>query len=100
MPTLIRLFIILLVLAGLVYGGMVALVSVVEPREKLETIRIPTRELVPQADRDPLVRREIDTSRTAPAPAPTPAPAAQPLPPADSSAADEDGVVTLQPGTE
>ncbi|WP_417307708.1 hypothetical protein [Devosia sp.] len=98
MPTLIRLFIVLLVLAGLAYGAMVALVATVEPREKLETIRIPTRELVPQPSRDPLVRREIDTSRTAPEP--TPAPAAQPIPPADTSAADEEGVVTLQPGIE
>ena len=46
MPTLIRLIITLLFLAGLVYAGMVALVSFVEPTPKQTTIRIPARELL------------------------------------------------------
>jgi len=46
MPTLIRLIITLLFLAGLVYAGMVALVAFVEPTPKETTIRIPARELL------------------------------------------------------
>ncbi|HLV82615.1 MAG TPA: hypothetical protein VKY62_02435 [Devosia sp.] len=46
MPTLIRLIITLLFLAGLVYAGMVALVSFVEPAPKQVTIRIPARDLL------------------------------------------------------
>lgn len=62
MPTLIRLLIVVLVLAGLGYGAMLALATMVDPGEKEITIRIPARELVPAPQRDPLVRREIDTS--------------------------------------
>jgi len=46
MPTLIRLVITLLFLAGLVYAGMVALITFVEPTPKEETIRIPQRDLL------------------------------------------------------
>lgn len=46
MPTLFRLLITLLFLAGLVYAGMFALVSFVEPTPKEVTVRIPTRELL------------------------------------------------------
>ena len=94
MPTLIRLIVILLVLGGIGYGAMFALTVFVQPREKDVTIRIPARDLVPEVQRDPLVRREIDTTRpTTPAPAEVaPAPQGEP--------AGEDGVVTLQPGTE
>ena len=46
MPTLIRLIITLLFLAGLVYAGMFALVAFVEPTQKEQTIRIPQRELL------------------------------------------------------
>ena len=46
MPTLIRLIITLLFLAGLVYAGMFALVVFVEPKPKEVTIRIPARELL------------------------------------------------------
>ena len=43
MPTLIRLIVIIAVLVGLVYGGMVALVQMVkvEPREMTQTVTIP-----------------------------------------------------------
>src|SRR5688572_18012709 len=89
MPTLIRLFVILLVLAGLVYGGMIALVAMVKPPEELVTIRIPARELVPPAEREPLVRREIDTSRTATSPAPAEPAAGEPAAtPAEAAPAD------------
>lgn len=46
MPTLIRLIITLLFLAGLVYAGMVALIAFVQPTPKEVTIRIPTRDLL------------------------------------------------------
>lgn len=46
MPTLIRLIITLLFLAGLVYAGMFALVALVEPAPKEVTIRIPSRDLL------------------------------------------------------
>lgn len=96
MPTLIRLLVILLVLVGLAYGGMFALVAVVDPGEKEVTVRIPTRDLVAAPEREPLVRREIDTGRTADSP-----------PPADEAPADaapdepagEGEVQTLAPGT-
>jgi hypothetical protein len=46
MPSLIRLVITLLFLAGLVYAGMFALVTFVEPTPKEVSQRIPTRELL------------------------------------------------------
>jgi hypothetical protein len=46
MPTLIRLVITLLFLAGLVYAGMFALVAFVDPTPKQTTIRIPARDLL------------------------------------------------------
>ncbi len=46
MPTLIRLIIALLFLAGLAYGGMVALVTLVEPEQREVTVRIPARDLL------------------------------------------------------
>jgi hypothetical protein len=50
MPTLIRLVIFLLVLAGLGYGAMFALTVMVDPGEKDITIRIPARELTQGGD--------------------------------------------------
>jgi hypothetical protein len=49
MPTLIRLLIVLLVLSGLVFAGMIALTVMVDPGEKDVTIKIPARDLVPPA---------------------------------------------------
>lgn len=95
MPTLIRLFLILLVLVGLAYGGMYALVTTVDPGEKEITVRIPTRDLIAAPEREPLVRREIDTSRTADSPPPAEAPAA--AAPAEAAPA-EGEVQTLSPG--
>jgi hypothetical protein len=104
MPTLIRLLVVLLVLAGIAFGAMFALVATVTPREKQVTIRIPARDLVPTAANDPLVRREIDTSRpTRPVETPaaeTPAtPAETPATPADNGENQGD-VVTLEQGVE
>ena len=98
MPTLIRLVVILLVLVGLAYGGMFALVAAVDPGEKDITIRIPTRDLVAAPERTPLVRREINTSRTADSPPPAEPAAADPAP-AEAAAGDAGGDVrTLSPG--
>ena len=49
MPTLIRLFVFLLVLAGLGFAGMIALTAMVDPGEKDITIKIPARELTAPA---------------------------------------------------
>ena len=68
MPTLIRLVITLLFLAGLVYAGMFALVSFVEPTQKEVTIRIPSRDLL--AGGQPAL-----PGQTAPAETPAEAPA-------------------------
>lgn len=73
MPTLIRLLVLLLVLAGIAYGAMFALVALVDPGEQEVSIRIPARNLLPAPERDPLVRREIDTSRPIEVPAAAPA---------------------------
>jgi predicted membrane-bound mannosyltransferase len=100
MPTLIRLIVVLLVLAGIAFGAMFALVATVTPREKQVTVRIPARDLVPSAANDPLVRREIDTSRpTTPVETPAVAPAETPAAPADTTGNDGD-VVTVQQGVE
>lgn len=97
MPTLIRLIVILLVLAGLGYGAMYALTVAVEPKEKEVTIRIPARDLLPPAQRDPLVRREIDTTRPVEL-APVVEPEVELPPPAPTS--DDESIVTLQQGVE
>ena len=99
MPTLIRLIVILLVLVGLGYGAMLALVAIVQPRDKDVTIRIPARDLLPQTQRDPLVRREINTTRTPEAPAAEPVPEAPSVVPATEAPA-EGEVVTRQQGVE
>jgi len=97
MPTLIRLIVVLLVLVGIGYGAMYALTVLVAPRDKEVTIRIPARDLLPQAQRDPLVRREIDTTRPT-TPAPEAAPVVEPAP-ADAPSGG-DTVVTRQQGVE
>jgi hypothetical protein len=113
MPTLIRLLVILLVLAGLVYGGMFALVSLVRPPDKEITVTLRARDLMPSQEREPLVQREIDTSRPI---TPATAPPAVEAPPADlgedvpaegeaaaggDTPTSEDGsIITLAPGVE
>jgi len=47
MPTLIRLFLVLVFLGGLGFAGMVALTMMVDPGERDITVKIPARELVP-----------------------------------------------------
>jgi hypothetical protein len=99
MPTLIRLIVLLLVLVGIGYGAMFGLVMMVQPREKDVTIRIPARDLLPQAQREPLVRREINTTRSTPAETPA-APAADDATPGAEPAGEDGSVTTLSPGVE
>ena len=47
MPSLIRLLVVLGLIAAVIYGGMVALVALVEPRQREMTIRIPPERLEP-----------------------------------------------------
>jgi hypothetical protein len=73
MPSLIRLLILLLFLAGLGYGAMFALVAFVEPKQKEITVKIPTRDLLGESNKVP-VGGEADP---APATETTPAPAVE-----------------------
>ena len=45
MPRLIRFLIVLIFLAGLVFGGMLALTIFVQPPEKTVTMKVPSRDL-------------------------------------------------------
>jgi hypothetical protein len=99
MPTLIRIVVFLLVLGGLAFGAMFALVIFVEPADKEVTVRIPARDLLPAPERDPLVLREIDTSRAVGSPPPD-EPAAAVPDNAPDGVQEEGDVVTLSPGVE
>jgi len=48
MPSLIRLIVVLGVIAALIYGGMIALVTFVQPTPSEESIRIPNERLQPR----------------------------------------------------
>jgi hypothetical protein len=80
MPTLIRLIIMLLFLAGLVYAGMFALVAFVEPTPKEVTIRIPSRDLLGGGAAG-LPGTATEAPAETPAEAPAPEPAAEPATP-------------------
>jgi hypothetical protein len=47
MPTLFRFLFVLAVIGGVIYGSMLALVFLVEPRERDVTVRIPSERLNP-----------------------------------------------------
>lgn len=47
MPSLIRFLVFCAVIAGLIYGGMFALVMYVQPKEREITVRVPTEKLNP-----------------------------------------------------
>jgi hypothetical protein len=47
MPSLIRLLVVLALIAGVVYGGMIALVMLVEPTPREMTVRVPNERLEP-----------------------------------------------------
>ena len=59
MPTLIRLFVVLIVLAGLVLAGMIGLTVFVQPSEKEIRVRIPPQQLGMQPQNDPLGIRTL-----------------------------------------
>lgn len=46
MPTLIRFIIVLLFLGGLAFGGMIALIVLVEPPSEEVTVRVPVTSLL------------------------------------------------------
>jgi hypothetical protein len=46
MPSLFRLLFVLLLIGGAIYGGMLALVTYVEPEQREMTIRIPADRLL------------------------------------------------------
>jgi len=71
MPSLIRFLIVLLFLAGLVYGGMVALVALVEPQTREMTVRIPTRDLLGGTESGPLAPTALPDLAPDPEPAGT-----------------------------
>ncbi|MEM7289158.1 MAG: histidine kinase [Pseudomonadota bacterium] len=48
MPSLLRFLFVLAVLAGLGYGGLVALTVMVEPNQREMTVKIPAKRLNPQ----------------------------------------------------
>ncbi len=86
MPTLIRLIITLLFLAGLVYAGMFALVAFVEPTQKEQTIRIPQRDLLSGGQpalpgSQPATEEPESQPEQQPAQEPAAAPAAEPATP-------------------
>jgi hypothetical protein len=47
MPSLIRLLVVLGLIGAVIYGGMVALVVLVEPRQREMSVRIPSERLLP-----------------------------------------------------
>lgn len=47
MPTLFRFLVIIATIAGIIYGSMLALVFLVEPRERDVTVRVPSERLNP-----------------------------------------------------
>lgn len=50
MPTLIRLITFIVVVAAIVYGGMYALATLVQPTKSEMSVRIPPEKLNPPAD--------------------------------------------------
>lgn len=71
MPTLFRLLITIVFLVGLVYAGMFALVSFVEPTPKAVTLRLSTQDLLGESapTRPAGLPTPNVTSRPSPAPA-------------------------------
>lgn len=86
MPTLIRLFVVLLVLAGLAFAGMIALIATVDPGVDEVRVRVPPRDLVPPAgDASQTLRGNLPALQDeVAAPVEEPAPAPQSGNPADN----------------
>jgi hypothetical protein len=47
MPTLLKLLVVLALIAGVIYGGMLALIIMVEPDQREMTVRVPSERLQP-----------------------------------------------------
>ncbi len=47
MPSLIRFLVVIALIAGAIYGGMLALVMFVEPNPREMTVRVPNEKLQP-----------------------------------------------------
>jgi hypothetical protein len=47
MPSLIRLLVVLGIIAGVIYGGMLALVIIVQPQQREMSVRVPNERLQP-----------------------------------------------------
>ena len=47
MPSLIRLLVVLCLIGGVIYGGMIALVMLVEPTPREMSVRVPNERLQP-----------------------------------------------------
>jgi hypothetical protein len=98
MPTLIRLFVVLIVLAGLGFAGMFALTVMVDPGEKDVTIKIPARELVPADNSDVIDVNDLPAPVNVVSRASSADPSSSEEAPADDAAS---GVETVTaPGTE
>ena len=104
MPTLIRLVIFLLFIAGLGYAGMFALAVMVDPGEKEIVTRIPARDFRPEASTNrprPFVESEpappTNTQAAAPQNSQAPATAPQNTPAAAPQNATGNNAVTTVP---
>ena len=98
MPTLIRLFLVLVFLGGLGFAGMIALTVMVDPGEKDITIKIPARELVPADNPDIIDVNDLPAPVNVVSRASSEEPSSSAEAPADTTASD---VETVQaPGTE
>ena len=99
MPSLIRLLVFLVVLAGLGLAGMIALTIMVEPPEKDITIKIPPRELV--APSQPVDLSNLPAPvNVAPKDASSGDAAGEPSIDTSDSEASESGVKTVDTGAE
>lgn len=99
MPTLLRFLVVLIVLGGLGFAGMIALTVMVDPGEKDITIRIPARELV--APSAPLDLNNLPAPVNV-APRPSSEASSASVPPIDTAdpESSESGVKTVDTGNE
>lgn len=99
MPTLLRFLVVLIVLGGLGFAGMIALTVMVDPGEKDVTIRIPARDLV--APSAPLDLNNLPAPVNV-APHESSGPSSASVPPIDTADPESSasGVQTVETGTE
>ena len=106
MPTLVRLFVFLLIVAGLGFAGMIALTIMVDPGEKDITIKIPARELAQAQTNKPIDLNDLPApvnvvpKDSSAASAVASAPAQEPSIDTADPAASQPGVKTVDVGAE